>query len=56
VQSFTVQTIEHSSGLALASAQLGLVDEQGQANVRLHLSLEPEKDRWVLREIRESRR
>ena len=56
VQSFKLQTIEYSGGLALASAQLALIDEQGQADVRLHLSLEPEKDRWVLREIRESRR
>ena len=56
VQSFELQTIEHSGGLALASARLALIDEQGQADVRLHLSLEPENDRWVLREIRESRR
>ena len=56
VQSFILQTIEHSGTLALASAELGLIDEQGQADVRLHLSLEPENDRWVLREIRESRR
>jgi hypothetical protein len=56
VQSFKLQTIEHSGTLALASAQLGLIDEQGPVDVRLHLSLEPENDRWVLREIRESRR
>jgi hypothetical protein len=56
VKSFKLQTIEHSGTLALASAQLGLIDEQGPADVRLHLSLEPENDRWVLREIRESRR
>ena len=56
VQSFKLQTIEHSGGLALASAQLAVIDDQGQANVRLHLSLEPENDRWVLREIRESSR
>jgi len=56
VQSFKLQTIEHSGGLALASAQVTLIDDQGQANVRLHLSLEPENDRWVLREIRESRK
>jgi len=56
VQSFKLQTIEHSGELALASAQLDLIDEQGRAAIRLHLSLEPENDRWVLREIRESRR
>lgn len=56
VQTFTLQTIEHSGGLALASARLALVDEQGRADVRLHLSLEPEEQRWVVREIRESRR
>jgi len=56
VQSFKLQTIESSDALALASVELALIDEQGQADIRLHLSLEPEKDRWVLREIRESRR
>ncbi|NIM01127.1 MAG: hypothetical protein GTN89_09465 [Acidobacteria bacterium] len=56
VQSFTLQTIEQSGGLALASARLTLVDRQGRADVRLHLSLEPEEQRWVVREIRESRR
>jgi len=56
VQSFKLQTIESSGALALASVELALIDEQGQADIRLHLSLEPEKDRWVLREIRESRR
>jgi len=55
VQSFKLQTIEHSSKLALASAELGLIDAKGtRAKVRLHLSLELENDRWVLREIRES--
>jgi len=56
IESFKLQTIEHSSKLALASAELDLIDEQGRTEVRLHLSLEPENDRWVLREIRESRR
>jgi len=56
IESFKLQTIEHSSKLALASAELDLIDEQGRTEIRLHLSLEPEDDRWVLREIRESRR
>lgn len=57
VQSFKLQTLEHSSRLALASAKVGLTDEKGTpAEVWLHLSLEPENDRWVLREIRESKR
>ena len=57
VQSFKLQTIEYSSKLALASAEVGLIDAKGtRAKVRLHLSLEPENDRWVLREIRESSR
>ena len=57
VQSFKLQTIEHSSTLALVSAEVGLIDAKGtRVKVRLHLSLEPENDRWVLREIRESSR
>lgn len=57
VQSFKLQTIEHSSKLALASAELGLIDASGtRAKVQLHLSLELENDRWILREIRESSR
>jgi hypothetical protein len=56
VQSFKLQTIEYTDRLALASARMDLVDQQGRANVRLHLALEPEGDHWVLREIRESRR
>ncbi|MCZ6889622.1 MAG: hypothetical protein O7H39_14105, partial [Gammaproteobacteria bacterium] len=48
VQSFKLQTIEYSSTLALASAEVGLIDAKGtQAKVRLHLSFEPENDRWV---------
>ena len=55
VQSFKLQTIEHSSKLALASAEVGLIDAKGtRAKVRLHLSFEPENNHWVLREIRES--
>ncbi len=57
VRSFQLQTIEHSSRLALASAQVDLIDAKGtRATIRLHLSLEPDNDRWVLREIRESRK
>jgi hypothetical protein len=57
VQSFKLQTIERSSKLALASADVGLIDAKGtRVRVRLYLSLEPEDDRWVLREIRESSR
>ncbi|MEE8411255.1 MAG: hypothetical protein V3S47_02040 [Acidobacteriota bacterium] len=52
-----MQTIEHSSKLAQASVELGLIDATGtRAKVRLHLSLELENDRWVLREMRESSR
>jgi hypothetical protein len=57
VTSFTVRTVEQSDTLALATADVTLIDADGsRANVRLHLSLEPENGRWVLREIRESSR
>ena len=55
VTSFEIRTIEQSKTLALATAVVGLVDAGGsRAKVGLHLSLEPENDLWVLREIRES--
>ena len=55
VQSFKLHTIEQTENLALAAAEVRLIDALGnRAKVRLHLSLEPEDERWVLREIRES--
>ena len=55
VTSFEVRTVERSERQALATADLALIDsEGGRAKVRLHLSFEPEDDRWVLREMRES--
>jgi len=57
VQSFKLHTIEKTDNLALATTEVELVDAHGVgARVRLHLSLEPENERWVLREIRESSR
>ena len=55
VTGFEIRTVEQSETLALATAVVTLVDSDGsRARVGLHLSLEPENDRWVLREIRES--
>ena len=55
VTGFEIRTVERSETLALATAAVTLVDADGsRARVSLHLSLEPENDRWVLREIRES--
>jgi hypothetical protein len=55
VTAFEIRTVERSEHQALASADVALIDPDGKrAKVRLHLSLEPEDDRWVLREMRES--
>ena len=55
VTAFKIRTVERSEHQALASVDVALIDPDGaRARVRLHLSLEPEDDRWVLREMRES--
>lgn len=57
VTGFEIRTVEHSKTLALATAEVAFVDAGGsRGRVGLHMSLEPENDRWVLREIRESSR
>lgn len=42
-------------GFVLAHARAHVVDRDGRsADVRMHLTFQPEGDRWVLREIREA--
>lgn len=58
VQSFETTRVEHDpNGIALASARLDVTDKQGRsATVDLHLTFQPDGQRWVLREIRETPR
>src|SRR5262245_30587488 len=57
VRTFDLLRLECAAGdgYALAQARARLADRDGRpADVELHLALEPEDERWVLREIRES--
>ena len=56
IQSFEVLRIEHDpKGYALIRGRVELTDRDGRpGRVDLHLALQPEGERWVLREIRES--
>lgn len=58
VESFEPTRVEHDpNGVALASARVELTDKQGRpATVDLHLTFQPDGQRWVLREIRETPR
>ena len=58
VQSFETTRVEHDpDGIALASARLEMTDKQGRsASIDLHLTFQPDGERWVLREIRETPR
>jgi hypothetical protein len=58
VQSFGATRVEHDpNGVALASARVELTDKQGRrGTVDLHLTFQPDGQRWVLREIRETPR
>ena len=55
VKSFQVVRVEYDkSGYALVRGRAELIDRSGRAGtVGLHLSLQPEGDRWILRGIRE---
>jgi hypothetical protein len=54
VLSFEVRRVEDEPSLALVHGFALLTDRRGErAEVRLHLALQPEQGRWVLREIRE---
>jgi len=56
IESFEVLRVEHDTqGYALVRGRASLTDRDGRAGqVDLHLALQPEGERWVLREIRES--
>jgi len=58
VQTFKTLRVEHDPhGVAIASSRLDLKDKQGRpASVELHLVFQPEGERWVVREIRETPR
>jgi hypothetical protein len=58
VQTFKTLRVEHDPhGVAIASSRLDLKDKQGRpATVELHLVFQPEGERWVVREIRETPR
>lgn len=58
VQTFETRRVEHDpKGVAIASARLELNDKQGRpASVELHLVFQPEDERWVVRELRETPR
>jgi hypothetical protein len=58
VQKFESSRVEHDpNGIALASARLDVTDKQGRsAAINLHLAFQPDGQRWVLREIRETAR
>lgn len=58
VRSFRVERIELAAeGYALVHGHAVLTDRQGrQGESRLHLGLQAEGERWVLREIREASR
>lgn len=57
VRSFDLLAVENQDGrYALARGRAVLTDREGRpARVELHLAFEPEGERWVLREIRETR-
>lgn len=56
VRSFEVLRVEtEGKASALVHARLAVVDREGQrAGARLHVAFEPEGERWVLREIKET--
>ncbi len=56
VRSFEVLRVEtEGDSSALVHARLAVVDREGQrAGTRMHLAFEPEGERWVLREIKET--
>jgi len=56
VRSFDLLRLQCASGQhALVHARARLIDRDGRpADVDLHLTYQPEDDRWVLREIRET--
>jgi hypothetical protein len=56
VGSFVVVRVECERGqVAMVHAKAAGTDRQGRAlDVRLHLTLQPEERRWVLREVRET--
>jgi len=57
VRSFDLLAVENQDDrYALARGRATLTDRDGRpARVELHLAFEPEGERWVLREIRETR-
>ena len=57
VRSFDLLHVQCSTDqFALVHARAGVTDRDGRAGeVDLHLTFQPENDRWVLREIREAR-
>ena len=58
VEAFTLHRAETAdAGLALAHGIAALTDREGKARrINLHLTLQQESGRWVLREVRESPR
>jgi hypothetical protein len=57
IRSFDLLVIEFDpQRYAMAHARASLTDRQGHpARVDIHLAFQPEEERWVLREIRETR-
>ncbi len=54
VSAFEIVRIDHEETLSLVHARAQVVDRQGRpGSVGVHLALQPENGRWVLREIRE---
>ena len=56
IESFDLVSVDHQPGIfALAHARARGTDREGRPiRVKLHLGFQPERDRWTLREIRET--